>query len=251
MRAPRKHLERALSSCGPPALAHTCIHTWLLFTETSAVHSGRGTLHQVHADWHRLLDALSPQATIGRQPIGMWLTVGAQLLEVGSQKISCKSDVPRIPPSHAPQWIRLADPSRQEIHLRNESRSGLRWLSSCFSHDQLRAVRQAPHLHCLAAADAVAEGSTVGIRGWLSTSQSFAWFSEQTEVRQRWPHLTIRVQAYVACFETVAQLALAMTAVSRMHTKHFRFVLPSASNNTAAEAGINRLFTTSEPLSGF
>ena len=42
-----------------------------------------------------------------------------------------------------------------------------------------------------------------------------------------------------------------MTAVARMRTKHFRFVLPAASDNTAAEAGVNRLFTTSEPLSGF
>ena len=191
---------------------------------------------------------------MAKQPLGMWLTVGAQLLEVGSQKISCKADVPRIPPSHAPQWIRLADPSRQEIHLRNESRSALRWLSSCFAHDQLRTVRQAPQLHCLAAADAMAEGTKVGIGGWISTSQSFAWFSEQwdmTEVRQHWPHLTKKAQAYIACFETIAQLALAMTAVSRMHTKHFRFVLPAASDNTAAESGINRLFTTSEPLSGF
>ena len=79
--------------------------------------SGRGTLHQVHArDWRRLLDALSPQAIVAKQPLGMWLTVGAQILEVGSQKITCKADVPRIPPSHAPQWIRMADPQKQEIH---------------------------------------------------------------------------------------------------------------------------------------
>ena len=62
---------------------------------------------------------------------------------------------------------------------------------------------------------------------------------------------TKKAQAYIACFETIAQLALAMTAVSRMRTKHFRFILPSASDNTASEAGINRLFTASEPLSGF
>ena len=72
-----------------------------------------------------------------------------------------------------------------------------------------------------------------------------------SEVRQHWPHLTKRAQAYIACFETTARLALAMIAVSRMRAKHFRFVLPAASDNTAAESGINRLFTTSEPLSGF
>ena len=73
------------------------------------------------------------------------------------------------------------------------------------------------------------------------------------EVRQRWPNLDKNAQAYIACFETMAQLALAMTAVSRMRAKHLRFVLPAASDNTAAESGVNRLFTTTdlEPLSGF
>ena len=54
-------------------------------------------------------------------------------------------------------------PMRNVTHLRNESCSALRWLSSCFSHEQLRSVRQAPQLRCLAAADAMAEVSTVGI----------------------------------------------------------------------------------------
>ena len=72
-----------------------------------------------------------------------------------------------------------------------------------------------------------------------------------TEVRRHWPQLTKNAQAYIACFETLAQLALAMTAVARMRTKHFRFTLPAASDNTSAESGINRLFTTTEPLSHF
>ena len=58
------------------------------------------------------------------------------------------------------------------------------------------------------AADAMAEGSTVGIGGWISMSQSFAWFSEQwdmTEVRKHWPQLTKNAQAYIACFKTLAQ----------------------------------------------
>ena len=98
---------------------------------------------------HRLLDALSPQVIIARQPLGMWLTVGAQLLEVGSQKISCKADVPRI--LLRMRFSGFAEPSR------HPSQQDPCWLSSCFSHDQLRTVRQAPQLLCLAAADAMAE----------------------------------------------------------------------------------------------
>ena len=73
----------------------TCTHlgrTWHRSTETCAALAA--LLWQTHArDWRRLLDAFSPQATIAKQPLGMWLTVGAQLMEVGSQKISCKADV--------------------------------------------------------------------------------------------------------------------------------------------------------------
>ena len=122
----------------------------------------------------------------------------------GKVKRKCFVDVPRVVSSAKPQWVRMSDPMRNEIHLRNESRAALRWLSSCFSHHQLRLIRQAPQLHCMAAADAMAEGSTVGIGGWISASQSFAWFSEQwdmTEVRKHWPQLSKNAQAYIACFE--------------------------------------------------
>ena len=72
-----------------------------------------------------------------------------------------------------------------------------------------------------------------------------------TEVRHFWPELSKNAQAYIACFETLPQLALAMVTHRRVHSRHFKFVLPAASDNTAAEAGINKLFTTTEPLSRF
>ena len=49
----------------------------------------------------------------------------------------------------------------------------------------------------------------------------------------------------------LAQLALAHCSWSLLRATHIRFVLPSASNNTSAEDGVNRLFTTAEPLSTF
>ena len=43
------------------------------------------------------------------------------------------------------------------------------------------------------------------------------------------------------------------TALGLLRAKHIRFVLPSASDSTSAESGVNRLllFTTAEPLSTF
>ena len=187
--------------------------------------SGQGTLHQIFArDWQRFVDSLSPEAVVARQSTGLWIPVGAKLLEVGSVAVQSKHDVPRIPPSHKPQWVRLADPSRTELHLCNESRQALTWLSARFQHDQLRALRQSPLLRCMAAADAMAEGDTVGIGGWISPSSDFFWFSESwtmTEIRSHWPQLAKPAQPYIACFETLAQLALAMIAHRRLHSRHF------------------------------
>ena len=110
----------------------------------------------------------------------------------------------------------------------------------------------ANHLSCAAWQPPMPwQRDAVGVGGWISTSTAFLWFSESwsmTELRRRWPQLTKSAQPYIACFETLAQLALAMLARRRQHSRHFNFVLPTASDNTAAEAGINKLFTTAEPL---
>ena len=63
-------------------------------------------------------------------------------------------------------------------------------------------MRQAPLLHCMAAADAMAAGSTAGIggRGRNSTATKFVWFSEScdmTEIRKFALQLTKETQAYI------------------------------------------------------
>ena len=98
----------------------------------------------------------------------------------------------------------------------------------------------------------MAEGDQVGIGGWVSTKHSLAWFAEaytMEEIRALWPFLTKGAQKYIACFETLAQLALAMTA--QAHHGHSRpsVCLPTESDNTPTEGGVNKLFTT--PLSEF
>ena len=81
-----------------------------------------------------------------------------------------------------------------------------------------------------------------------------AWFAEQWnigQIRDLWPALQKPAQRYIACFETLAQLALAMTAPKVIGAKQWRFALLSASDNTAAEAGTEKLWSTAEPLGTF
>ena len=94
----------------------------------------------------------------------------------------------------------------------------------------------------------MAEGDQVGIGGWVSTKHSLAWFAEaytMEEIRAFWPFLTKDAQKYIACFETLAQLALAMTAQAHHGHSRLSLCLPTESDNTPTEGGVNKLFTTS------
>ena len=253
-KVPRKSLEAALGLLNWATTFSNHLRPFMapLYKD---LHSAKGTLHSIApASWSAFYEALDSSARLARTPTGSWLPRNAQLLEVGALKIHSKADVPKVPPSHKHQWVRLADLSRQEIHLRKDSEFVLHWLSLCFAHEQPRSLRCAPLMPCLSAADAFADKHRMGIGGWLSTARSFVWFSEifsDEEVRQQWPQLSGSLQPYIGCFETLAQLALAQCSWQLLRARHARFVLPSASDNTSAESGLNKLFSTAEPLSTF
>ena len=69
--------------------------------------------------------------------------------------------------------------------------------------------------------------------------------------RRVWPCLVKPAQRYIACFETLAQLALLQATHSHIGGGRYSFSMPSGTDNSAAEAGINKLFTTSWPLQVF
>ena len=101
------------------------------------------TLHSIAPSmWSSFLECLDSNARLTRTPSRTWLPRQAQLLEVGSIKIRSKADVPLVPPSRKHQWVRLADPHRAEIHLRQESKFVLAWLYHCFAHEQPRSLRR-------------------------------------------------------------------------------------------------------------
>ena len=98
------------------------------------------------------------------------------------------------------------------------------------------------------------ETSYIGIGGWIVTASNCAWFAEHShasEIRAVWPQLSEAPQRYIACFETLAQLALAMTALCGLGAQQWTFCLPAASDNTVAEAQTEKLWSTAEPLGSF
>ena len=138
-------------------------------------------------------------------------------------------------------WPRLADPAAEHTRISKPSKASLEWLLQRMQLDLACPLRGKPILACRAEADACAEG-TVGIGGWFISSNSVTWFAETwdcADVQAEWP-----------CFETLAQLALmhiAWTAEGQARS----VCIPTGTDNAAAEAGVNKLFTTAWPLQMF
>ena len=145
------------------------------------------------------------------------------------------------PKSQKLQLIRVSDKAGTHTTLQRQSKEALTPL-------------RLEILQCLWAADAFDEGDSFGIGGWPTTKDTCIWFSEQFSMKQArtiWPSLHKDAQKYIACWEALAQLALLQAACSKLRSQCLSFTLPSGCDNTAAEAGANRLFTTSWPLSIF
>ena len=214
--------------------------------------SAAGTLKLIHPQfWQHFLDALGSSAKVIAQPPGLWLPFQARVIKAGNTTVHSKQELPIAPHAHKGVWVRIADPMRSEVYLGNESKAALKLLQRCFARDRLRPLQQPPILHCFAAADAMAGEHRVGIGGWIVTSKHCSWFAEPwsaDQVRSFWPHLTGSPQQYIAFFETLAHLALAMTARHALGSTAWQFALPTAS---AAEARSEKLWCTAEPLAGF
>ena len=55
----------------------------------------------------------------------------------------------------------------------------------------------------------------------------------------------------IRSFETLAQFALAMMAYATQHSTRWSFALPSSTDDTPSEAGLNKLWSMSEPIGSF
>ena len=204
--------------------------------------------------WPLFLHCLDSRAVFVREAMGLSIPLNSRVIEWGNRPVHCKSDLPLMAKPTGHTWIRISDPSCPTIKMTRAAQASLAWLAPRISAIPTTPLSLPPLLSSLARADAMAEGDQVGIGGWVSTKHGLAWFAESysmNEVRAVWPFLTKDAHKYIACFETLAQLALAMTAKAHLGHTRLSLSLPSESDNTPTEGGVNKLFTTSWPLSEF
>ena len=204
--------------------------------------------------WQIFRSSLTDHLQMHTCPVGLYIPPGSKILEHRGQRLHSKADLPEVPASAKTQFIRASNPEATHTRLRRESVESLSWLAQTLAQSPERPMAMPNLLHCLAAADACAEGSTVGIGGWVITPTALAWFAETwdiTQIRQAWPFLTKGAQAYIASFETLAQFALLQCTHRITGHGHLQVLVPTGTDNTATEAGLNKLFTTKWPLSHF
>ena len=204
--------------------------------------------------WPLFLHCLDSRAVFVREAMGLSIPLNSRVIEWGNKSVHGKSDLPLMAKPTGHTWIRVSDPSCPVIKMTRAAQTSLAWLAPRIAAIPTTPLSMPPILSSLARADAMAEGDQVGIGGWVSTKHSLAWFAEaytMEEIRAFWPFLTKDAQKYIACFETLAQLALAMTAQAHHGHSRLSLCLPTESDNTPTEGGVNKLFTTSWPLSQF
>ena len=252
-RVPCKDLERCLGLLVWACSISPHLRPFLapLFRD---LHQPPATMYSISApSWPAFLASLDPKARVLKPMPGLWIPVGATIIEAQHQTISKRSELPTVPRSHKPTWVRASDPQATKTQLRKDTRDCLAWLTRCIQQTPVYPVKQAPILPCLAAADACAEGHEIGIGGWIISRSHVIWFGETwtyAAAQEAWPCLQApNSRAYIACFETIAQFALLKAAHQRLGHSHYAFTLPTSSDNIATEAGVNSLFTMAlEPL---
>ena len=171
------------------------------------------------SDWLQVPPCLSTDLRFTARPAGTAIPLGSTLISVKHQPVTTLDDVRKLHLSDRRIWMRIRDPNSSRRHISTDSHR----IITLFS-------------------------------GWgfcENTGRSYLyWFSERftkTDFDSQKIPIASDLQRNITCFETLAQMAL-LFLVSRSFPG-FRLPLrvQTLSDNTGAEAGSNKLFTTSFP----
>ena len=186
------------------------------------------------------------------QPPGTRNPVGVRLMPACHQDLISLDDLAKARITDKRIWIRIKDPTSDKRILSVSSKRILRilltWLNNVSPYVLLRPK---PLWKGLAATDAYAQGPSCGIGGFIQEDEStIRWFSEQhnlQDFRSREIPLQDDLQKSISGLETLAQIAILWMASKLYPGQRFPITLPYFSDNTGAESGSTRLFTTNFP----
>ena len=71
-------------------------------------------------------------------------------LKFWGRAIHCPQDIPRVPGTSKPTWVRIADPNNPYTSLSKSSQQCLTWLASCFQRSPVQPLARPRQLQALA-----------------------------------------------------------------------------------------------------
>lgn len=247
-RTTRKHVEQfiGLAMWATSLFPHMRVWLHALYTD---LHSVPATLFSIDpGQWDEVVSCLSDSLVFQRTPTGTSIPLNGILVSIRHQQVRTLTEVRRCLLSERRIWIRVRDLSSKKRKLSDASQHSLHLFRSWTqSLPPIVSMWPKPTFSGTVAADACASGSSCQIGGYIQTDSQQWWFSEKyshSDFAARSVTLDPNMQRSIGCFETLAQIALLWIAVHHISIGRFPLRLPSVSDNTSAEAGVNKMFTT-------
>ena len=255
-RCSKKSLEKVVGLLNWLTQVFILMRTWLPYLYKDLFSIPASHFGVDPGSWQQVMTCLDDDLTFKSQPTGSGIPVGSKLLAVRHQPVSSKSDLSSLYLSERRLWLRIRDFQSTKRKLSSDSlrviQMYLDWISSTTIVKSLFR-RQLWQGHC--AADACAYSKICQIGGVVRfPNGSNIWFSERfehTDFTSMNIPVTSEMQKFIACFETLAQMAILL--IFSRNSPGFRFPLriPSLTDNSGAESGGNKLFSTTYPMNLF
>ena len=255
-RCSKKTLEKVVGLLNWLTQVFFLTRTWLpcLYKDLFSIPASHFSVDP--GSWQQAMTCLDDDLTFKSQPTGSGIPVGSKLLAVRHQPVSSKAELSSLYLSERSLWLRIRDFQSTKRKLSSDSlrviQMYLDWISSTTIVKSL-FPRQLWQGHC--AADACAYSNICQIGGFVRfPNGSNIWFSERfehTDFTSMNIPVTSEMQKFIACFETLAQMAILL--IFSRNSPGFRFPLriPSLTDNSGAESGGNKLFSTTYPMNLF
>ena len=180
------------------------------------------------------------------------IPASSKLVSVRHTPVQTLQEVESVRLTDRRLWLRIINPKAQQRKLSVHSRRVLKlWLDWLKISPPLRSTRPALQVSIRASADASAQGDSFQVGGLIESESTVFWFAE------KWTVLDVKsfdvpirpdAQRDIACYETLAQGFLVLLCLAICTTTCVPLHFQSLSDDVAAEASGNKLFTTSAPL---
>ena len=71
--------------------------------------------------WSAFRASLNKDLKTSHSLPGLWITVGSKILEISGRTMHCPQDIPQVPGTSKPTWVRIADPNNPYTSLSKSS----------------------------------------------------------------------------------------------------------------------------------